>query len=261
MCREDLRFFNFTKHRTLNEKGIAMVEMTIALPLFLLFAFTIVALAFLFNAKSALRTATERAVLLGITRGATEYLGMEIITEINQYKAGDDSGRIRELLSNKVTWGSDTDEYYELRAGEPTTPDREVGWVFKCPLDEMPAEYIYTLIYTYETTRISLGDTVRYPCNPNDMSDGAGCLRCVFLNPVSVTTDIKYSESNPDYSSPPCPQFSMDEVAPPRRHLGIECEYQPDNIFIKPALSLMQYFTGKDQNPFLIREKFLVKLP
>ena len=214
-----------------------MVETAIVLPLVLLGIFFFIWLGTVMHAKSSLDAAVTRAVRLACTRGVKEVAGLEIIERIQNWQGGAALSTVEMLLKNGdipnwMDWYTATSTQFNFVSG----------------LDGLPSEYIYALVYVNEAMKKSIGSSIRYPCDPEDLSSGSGCLGCVFLNPDDLTS--LYDSPGP---------WGIDA---PRRKIGIECRFQPAHAFLKPLVSLIGFLTGGLADPLIVlKKKAIVDVP
>lgn len=217
-----------------------MLETAVLLPLLVLGIFFFIWLGTVMHAKSSLDAAVARAVRLACTRGVSEVAGMEVIQRVQDWqRSGDDSG-IEPLLKNGDF--SNWLEWYDDRSNQ----------IFSgvSNLISMPSEYIYALVYVNEAMKQSVGAGVRYPCDPEDLVNGGGCLGCSFLNPDTLESGFP-SEDPAQWAGPP-----------PRRSIGLECRYQPDHTILKPLVKFIAMLTGDLAEPLLVlKKKAIVDVP
>jgi hypothetical protein len=216
-----LRLFSFRsgKRSKPKESGAALVEIVISIPIFLLSVFVIMWAGFTYNSKTAFVSAVNNGVRLAVTRGQSELMRVVVIEDISSWdgtcvEADDFPAPLVQYFVN----GQDGDElcqaYQALLGGEPTMSDNPIN-ILALNFEDAPDSYLFALIYVQEALKLSLGaSAVRYPCNPDDMDDGAGCLRCVF-------EDI----FEPAYLNP--------------EKMVLHCKYQPDSILIRPIQTLL----------------------
>ena len=220
--------FNLNSRAARGERGAALVELALTLPIFLAGLLFFIWLGISFNATNSLKSAVPRAIRLAATRGPDDLLGTRIIGDVHAWRADqNDEGRMPTLLSlPSEHWGTALKRY-----------DESVAAVFgsSWTLRDLPPEYTYALIYVNEAMRQSVGATLRFPCDADDPVDGAGCLECEFLNPDSLKPA---SQMLKDGDSP----YDID---PPRRSIGLECRYQPQTAVVTPLVRLLSLLAGK----------------
>jgi len=212
-----------------------MVEIAFCLPFVLLFIFLIIWVSFSLHAKSSLDSALNHSIRLAATRGIKETVGSKIISDVQDWTGGGPiSGPLQLLLANNRTWLGDADTYY-THLTQNTFPAL-------ASMADLPPEYIYFYIYVGEEMRESVGDYVKFPCDPN-AADGAGCLSCAPLNPDSLTV------------SP----YAAD---PPRRSMGFECSFRPSGVFVEPVVGLLRLLSGDNLTSlFVVTRKVYYDMP
>lgn len=137
-----------------------MVEIAMALPLFILVVMIFVWLGMALNARTSLKYAMVEALALARQRAELRS-SPAIESVINNFRRTDP------LLVSGVPADA-AEAYYNSHdilsayANSPTTAWR-----------------VYALIFTYEAMKKSLGNGVRYPCSPDD-AGGDNCLACAF---------------------------------------------------------------------------------
>ena len=137
-----------------------MVEIALALPLFILGVMIFVWLGMALNARTSLKYAMAEAMGLARQRAALKTSpGIEAVIA---HRA-----RTHNLLVHNVP-ASDADSYYRNHD-------------IMNPLNIVPTESwrVYALVFTYEAMKKSLGEALRYPCLP-DEPGGENCLACSF---------------------------------------------------------------------------------
>ncbi len=217
-----------------NEIGSVMVEVAIFLPLLLALLFFILFITTTINARTSLSQAVTSS-RLALTRGQTERIGSEVLSDIQDWHFGAvPSGRLTALLASPGLEG-EVPSYYDDVADDTFLIDDHV---------DLPAHYTYALVYAHQSMKQSLGSSVRYPCNPND-ADGAGCLACKNIDPFPYLDSSAGMIGSPTYS---------------RQFVGVECEYRPSNTLLNPFLSLLRMVAGDGANSLLVikRKSFFI---
>ena len=232
-----------------SQQGAIYIEYIFTIPLVLFGVFFFIWIGFIFNAKSAFTTSIYRSLKLGATRAqALDQGGVHLIPEVGDWLASPSGtspvgfGRLGQLLAHGVDW-TDAIEYYKADGlnPDPNKPDRPVGWVFDSDLHDMPAQYTYALIYAYQAMQISIGDTVRYPCNPDlNSKEASGCLRCIYVNPDSDPPGDIYSQADDDA---------------PVGNYGFHCRFQPSHTFLNPIITALSILTGDIDRPLVVFER------
>jgi hypothetical protein len=213
-----------------NAHGATLVETAIFLPLFLFGILFFVWLGVTWNEKSTLNAGLGNAVRIGATRGNSTTTHQNILVDVDNWSPisapSSPSNTVQDLLAynnlpNGTTDWSTARQFYDDPS--PPAPLRSSHQIFTSItyLQEMPPQHKYTLIYIYQSLRQSIGNSIRYPCNPHDATNGAGCVSCRFLNPETQA-------DNPNISDPP----SGDVIA-------VSCDYRPANFILAPLYGLL----------------------
>jgi len=229
-------FKNKYRLKTLRDGGAVLVELSMAIPFVLLIIFSSLWMTESLHANSSLTAAVGNSLRLGITRGDYEELGEDILEDVPNYIYGWGSfDRLETLLVTS-----------DVASGSPVPPleiynEPELGVLsaFQFPdgqgyrLEDLPARYLYSLVYIKAAMKNSLGNNVRFPCDPN-ASDGAGCLLCVFRNPDFPQTQVPYiAEDREDF---------------PRR-IAIECSYRQRDTITSTLERLVAVVSGGNGAP------------
>lgn len=228
------------RHHPAAESGATLIETLIILPLFLFLILLVIWYGVSLNERATLDTAVGHGIRLAATRGNTRLVHDEILTSVHTWN-GEAIGtsvfthpKLKELLvfpgtlpdGSPAQWGDVRPilNHDVVGAFEGTLSDLYGG---QTPFQKLPPEYIYTIIYIHQTVRQSLGDSVRYPCNPND-PDGAGCLLCSFLNPETFTAqpNLQYNVGHPG-------------EPPPTNLIAVECSYRPATFLLTPLVKML----------------------
>lgn len=197
-----------------------MVEIAFCLPIAMLFIFGIAWISFWLHAKSSLDSALNHSIRLAATRGVQETVGSAIIQDVQDFTNGYGmSTDLQDLLTYNVPWDSTVETYYD---------DLTEATFSSHTLQQLPPEYIYFYIYVGEALRQSVGDYVKYPCDPTE-PDGAGCLSCAPLNPTTLDLTPTTDE-------------------PPRRSMGFECSFRPASVFLSPVAGLVKIISGAEMS-------------
>ncbi len=228
------------------ERGVSFVEAAIFLPLILIGIFIIISISVTLNARGALSTGMTDALRLAHTRGDTTVIGGEILPAISALRNGATSEIARSLLTS-------------LPPAERESGMRYLngcfGAVYNRPLDALPPEHLYTLVYLNQALAQSIGPSFRFPCLPpgsnapsackQTVEPRTGCAVCYLIDP-----------DDPDASSASAPLSS--------ERIAIRCEYTPAGVFIDPILALFKtlglgdsvggYFTLKRDRYFDVEE-------
>ena len=231
-------FFGFMLRKSITfQNANVILEVVIILPLFLLGLFLVIWIAYISNARASLGSAVENAARLAGTRGkpglyqgeaisSYDFLRSGAIKALDEYhlsRSIPSDQKRRELLTYKVE-GHHFAEFYD---GYVKTVFEPIG-IEK--LSDLPAHYSYALAYAARAMRMSVGESIRYPCDPydtNDSKQGEYCLLCRPVNPV--TKD--------DTPFDPADYPNEDETIIFRR-LALRCDYKPGGFVVKPIMAM-----------------------
>lgn len=217
------------------QRGATMLELAIFMPLFLVVLFILIGTALIYNAKSALHVAVNN-VRYALTRGQSELVGSDIITDIQGWKAAPSTvppGRLPDLLATPAEQadafsGGLLDKQTEI--GFPSCSNSGGG---ACQFVDLPASDIYAHVYVAQTLLQGVGAAVRIPCDPN-AANGAGCVLCRSLN----ESEFDDTPSDPsDGAQPLDPSYNTNWI-------GIECQYRPSSVWIKPIEGMLALIGG-----------------
>lgn len=222
--------------------GSILIETAITLPFFLAGVLLLIWMGEVLNARSALTSAVQNSIRLAATRAVVP---------------GAEYGPLTRIVIDF------------LRVGEPSaimpflaTPERRSEYLFKPPdgeyykyvslptleqpLMNIPPQYSYALIYVYQQMSLSYTGKLSYPCDPY-ASDGAGCMRCHFVNPMSFTpvpftpTDA-YLNGVPPGSSKM--NWEVSKLLAVPSIFALECSFRPSNLIIDTLADLFAAVIG-----------------
>jgi hypothetical protein len=194
------------------------------------------------NARGSLSSAVSNGARLAFTRSVDAEMGTTLIPEVQAYlNSGIATGALDQLLA---TPGLESTAFIPGAGGWYMSQwNATLG--LNNDISKLPASYLYALVYTYRHFKQSVGNTVRYPCDPHDPVNGGGCLRCTNLN---ATTGSRAPSPN---MSPALgdPNYDLNAV-------GVSCEYRPADFFFTPLLRLV---SGGSIGPIIIERNFLFR--
>ncbi len=218
------------------------VELIFTLPLLLLFVWFFMYIGVIYNAKTSLISAMENSLRTGMVRG---YLSITLDHRMLYDKIDDLCNHIYEstldglLFSNANPSGS---ERASMIAAYDKTTEHWTDWVEGVPNEEyfcnQPLHNIYAILFTEQAMKKSLGAAVNFPCDPHDdasPSGGAGCLRCIPLNPCTM-----------EQTSPGVGSTSYCDTNTIYHRVALFCEYRPASVFVEPIDALIKILTGKE---------------
>ncbi|MBN8550318.1 MAG: hypothetical protein J0M12_13465 [Deltaproteobacteria bacterium] len=217
-----------------NQKGATLVETVIVLPLFLFGVLYFIWWAVTINERTALETGVGNAIRLAATRGNPGLVRKKLISQVHAWNEAGDGvaptgySPVEELLIWPPAAWNDVKLYFN---DDMIAPLLGVEPLLSAPyFQKLPPEYIYTIIYVLQSLRQSIGNSIRFPCDPS-APDGAGCVLCKFLNPVTL-------DSTPLTSNSPAPS----EI--PRRTIALECTYKPASHLLGPLRGMLSAISG-----------------
>lgn len=251
---------NFAGHHNRSQRaaGATLLEIALALPFTLLGLFFLIWVGLTIHAKTSLDAAVTRALRLASTRGVDELLGVEVISDVQRWNDGVATTRLPQLLSRNVNWSEAQDYYKKLLLNVFAVYDDEGQPKEIEGLYNMPPEYIYALVYINEAMRQSIGEQIRYPCDPSNLEEGQGCMACSFLNP---STDQEHG-MQPGFDAAHIFRAAGTSVPPPRRRIGVECRFQPSHILLSPIVALLRIIAGQASMPLIVlRRRMFFDIP
>lgn len=240
-------------------RGAYLIETAVVMPLVLALLLSIFWFSTLLNTYIGLRWAVGEGLRLAVTRGDYRRVGTRVIPALNgaSYKytgldptqpfmpnwgatgmsdASPDGEKLRRLfIFNLRQWPEDPPppaagayamNFYGTKSFKVfTAANVDPRW--------MPPPLIYSIAYVGETMKYTSGREVSYPCDPagTATNDGPGCLKCRFLNPVTLG-DEPYTGVFPQGMLP----FSR---------MALECEYGLSLTFLGPVYRLLSLVTGQ----------------
>jgi len=212
-----------------SNSGAVLIELALALPLFLALILGIIWASQLFQAQTTLTAAVGNSLRLGITRGNELEMGMDIIAAVQTY----DGPTLKQLLISADLHDTlELTDYNDLGVFSVLHDSAEQPLYLQDLALHYP-EFVYSLIYINATMRNSIGASVRYPCDPDpaegEVDDGAGCLLCVFRNP---------------YDPDPLAPYFLAEYPQLTREVAIECSYRPGGGLTKTVFNLLALASG-----------------
>lgn len=219
-----------------SHSGASLVEAAIGLPIFLAIVFGIIWFGITMNQKSTFNYALGLAPRAALPRGDRHVIGSEIISSIQAWIASNNissaSPALRELLSSPAE-----EALAFTNGGHYMTSWNALGAGGN--LNRVPPSYVYAQVYFFQTLRQGVGNSIRFPCDPNPASplDGEGCARC--SNTLAAPTQSL------------APGQPLD-----RRFVGLDCEFRPPSTLMKPIMALL----GGTNSLFIFRGSGKYKL-
>ncbi len=180
-----------------SESGVSLLEAAIGLPIALVFVLFMIWVGVYLNAKTALTSGMGRALRLAATRSDPNFSGGHSIQVLDEWLDGvavSDPEKLKRLLSNGTDWDFAQAYYNQITIREIATSGEQIG--------DLSKKYAYALVYLNEALRQSVGNSVRFPCDPKDedlpgsyseRQHGSGCLGCKFLDPEPNNADYTLS--------------------------------------------------------------------
>lgn len=216
-----------TQRTIRGESGVSMLETAIILPLVLVAIFIAIGLAAIANGRSALSSAMTEAMRLAATRGDSDLMGgKQMVLPVKRFLDANEFEDLASLISSGDV------KFEDLK----TFANECFGKVYGTQsLKELPASYIYALVYIHQALRQSIGPSLSFPCiPPGGSSPGGGCpavsspgcVGCYLINPDTLDF-TPVNSSDPD----------------PNRY-AIRCEYSPSSVFLNPIYRIFSVFSG-----------------
>lgn len=233
--------FRFASHNNCN-RGAVLAELALSLPIFLLLVYIIIFVGVMLNAKASLGNAMGTGLRLAATRGNDFAIGQEILPILSEWHrtgslSNPELDLLYQVLFANVSHGSPPEYLNRYKAcllGD-TFPQASAQIN---NLNDLPAPYLYTLVYLNEALRKSIGNQVKMPCRADGAApicdsgswnyqisddDGPGCVSCQLLNPDDPSGGGQYSGT----------EFPLSRMA-------VECAYEPDNLITRPIVGLFR---------------------
>ena len=213
--------------------GAALIEIIITLPVLLMMIWLFLYVGIIYNARSSLISAMENSLRVALTKSNLSlsmpddqsfYLHLDSLCSS---LAGAGRVALKPLLFSNLSEEFGIDEYNRNASHWKSWYQSDDGALF-C---EQPLHNIYATVFIQLMMQNAVGNSIKFPCDPrsNDKKAGAGCLRCIPLNPCSLDrTPLKNS----------CDQTTI------FHRIAIECEFRPDSVFVAPFDALSNLVTG-----------------
>ena len=226
-----------------SSRGVTLIETAIFLPVVLLAIFIVIGVAVMLNARRSLSSALVESVRLANTRGNVALVGQILIQPVSNYVRGGGFNFIESYISSPTLPSTDAEEFL----------NRCFGSVYGLPLEQLPTQYIYTLIYMNKALQESIGGTLRFPCrvpggtNPGGSCQAAppptpGCVACYLLNPTTLDLTT--------VSTPPDPNV-----------IALRCEYTPAGLFMQTITGFLSLIgAGGGVSPFVVSDQIRVEV-
>ncbi len=187
-----------------------IVEIAIAMPIFLFFVYIFIWLAVARNQITSFSSAVHFGTRLSITRGKKEVMGYDPLSEnglipvLDKTTIDSNDAIVKSILSTEDLENSMSYTYDEWS-------QETLGLNF----NELPNYYFYALAFIYQSLKRSVGNSVRFPCDPkdphnNDPQKGDMCLKCTFINP----------KANDPYDGSPA--YELETL---NKSIGVICQY------------------------------------
>ncbi len=225
--------------------GATLVEIAIALPLFMFGILVMLWLGIALNAKASLTFALGNSLRLATTRADANLTGADLIQALHDWHA--DSSMSPSTVQKYLASPDRYDDFYAYYGTESLRYFR--NGASNITLHDVPLEYVYALVYMNEAMRQSTGSALRYPCDPAGAGseDGSDCLLCVFLNP-----DINQAYTTLDVSSVP--------LNP--KQIALECSYQPNQFLLSPLMGMLRAMTNNPNaaNALILKRRAFIEI-
>jgi len=219
------------------ERGAQIVELAIALPVFLALLFFLLWSGLIVHQLVSFRAAVGNAMVLAVTRGDAALMGFDpesdrdgLLAAVDRFV---DSGSFDDL--KPLLMSQDIDQEFDVRR-------KYDDWVAEhytaASLRDVPREAIYAMVYLFEAMRMSTGKLVRFPCEPYggeglppSVPHGAGCLKCAPLPPEEMALG--------QCPGPGCATEVLDPATGiPLDRFGLHCTLNADNGILSPLINL-----------------------
>lgn len=196
-----------------SQSGISMVEAAIGMPIFLIVVFGLMWFGITMNQKSTFNYALGLAPRMALPRGDRHVIGSEVISGVQNWIASGNAtppASIRPFLATSGELGG------AFGAGGTYMSSLNTLGA-SGNIGNVPAPWIYALIYFYQTLRQGAGSSLRFPCDPTDVVNGDGCAICENRLPAGQSLPTNYD----------------------RRYIEIACKFRPSSVLLKPISGLI----------------------
>ena len=202
-----------------------MVEAAFGIVVVLALCFALLVGTLLIRAKLELNTAVDRGVRLGFTRGSLERSAADLIPALDDWRAGS-ADIVPPALLPLITTETNAVPRGVQHLNSWSVPN------FGRPVNRLPREWLFALIYAQQHFRNALGASVKFPCEA-DPNTGYGCLDCHLSLPPEVVVG------------------AVGELSP--TPVILECAFVPFDFLIRPLLNLLAIYSGPGGNPIRLR--------
>ena|GEM_PF-4386367 len=226
-----------------SSRGAVLVETVIILPLVLVVLLILLWFGVMQNAKASLTQAVNNAVRLALTRSVLTTQASPILGTVDAWHNGEsDDQSVNNILFS-----------YPPDPNDPLAAlNQKVAEMFDesgngQELKDLPLTYAYSMAYLNQALQLSIGPSVRFPCEPIDAAGVVreGCVNCSFLRPADGAL-LPMEVNDP---------FPLDA-------LGIECRMMPGSPLIRPISGMLRVITGGGyQGTVITRGKYYAPPP
>ncbi len=206
-----------------SEKGDSFVEVAIVLPLFLVISLGILWFGVTLHSVMAFQEAMGNAAIQTHGRMARTASGISLFGNQDYCTA----------IKNLAGENSDRSFFSLLLYSGDVNSQEAGGFGFKSlgkhfgGVANLPPEHLYMLSLVVAQMRETQGRSFRYPCNPDDVEKGDGCMYCDFVPAVGDDGSIT----------------DLTEVGA-RGYVHLRCAYQPSVFIMKPMRTLLSLILG-----------------
>ncbi len=213
---------------TYNERGDSFLEIAIVLPIFLVISLAILWFGITLHSVMAFQEALGNAAIQTHGRIAQTASGASLFTISGLTYCS----AIQDFAQTEFNPTSSFGQL--LYSGDNVNPQTageygfgSLGKNFGVSTQDLPPEHLYMLSLVVAQMRETQGGSFRYPCNPDDVDNGGGCMYCDFLPPLRDGVPV----TDPIQS---------------RGYVHLRCAYQPSIFIMKPMRALLSLVLGKE---------------
>lgn len=223
------------EHSSRKCSGAILLETVFMFPIVLVSLLMMIWAALTVHAQISLSSAMINGLRLAATRGVVERAGSLLIPDLEDFVVGTETEAIKGLLMSDPEG-----DWEEAKAIYD-------GWAqenFSLDFNKLPLEWIQAVIYVQESMRISVGRSVKYPCDPNAAgSAGVDCLLCQIVSGQSLDPGVDPESSDSG-------------------RIALACSYQPNNAVLDFFLKIMSTLTGNaESRKIVFSRKTFIDLP
>jgi TadE-like protein len=231
-------------------RGATIIEFVMFFPVFLAGLFILIWLGVAMNARGALSAAVDNGVRLAATRGNGNLYGKlddpnSPTRRVGAMPSFDNwvfdsrngaGGSTPQSRVGLIVSGESSIDRYNTASAHIFPGDGAGGGALT--LATLPPHYTYAIAYIVQAMRMSIGESLRYPCDPRnedgtDPQNGENCLYCRPVHPTTFDNQV----FNPS---------TIGASSLLSRRFAIRCDFKPAPYLLRPILKLLSMLTGQE---------------